>query len=82
VSWVLYALELFKNARIDKPTQKYFLVAAQLGDMDAQQQLGFCYSNGKGCKKDRKEAARWYRVAAEQGASTVGLAWIYKEKFQ
>jgi TPR repeat protein len=43
--------------------QNYFLLAARLGDVDAQQELGFCYSNGKGCKKDRKEAARWYRAA-------------------
>jgi len=60
----------------------YFLLAARLGDVDAQQELGYCYSNGKGCKKDRKEAAKWYRAAADQGASTVGLAWIYKDKFQ
>lgn len=68
--------------------------------MDAQQELGFCFANGKGCKKDLKEAAKWYRAAvglghlfvpvpvlivappqAAQGASTVGLAWIYKPKY-
>ncbi|CAE6455816.1 unnamed protein product [Rhizoctonia solani] len=59
----------------------YFQVAARLGDCDAQQELAFCYLNGKGCKKDMKQAARWYRVAAAQGASTVGLAWIYKPKY-
>ena len=31
--------------------------------MDAQQELAFCYANGRGCKKDRKEAAKWYRAA-------------------
>lgn len=66
--------------------------------MDAQQELAFCYANGRGCKKDRKEAAKWYRAAVRftpsnycgtnepfqvtQGASDVGLAWIHKEKFQ
>lgn len=60
---------------------RYFLLAARLGDIDAQQELGFCLANGKGCKKDRKEAAKWYRAAVAQGASTVGLAWIYKEKY-
>ncbi|CAE6444739.1 unnamed protein product [Rhizoctonia solani] len=59
----------------------YFQVAARLGDCDAQQELAFCYLNGKGCKKDMKQAARWYRAAAAQGASTVGLAWIYKPKY-
>jgi len=59
----------------------YFRTAAQLGDPDAQQDLAFCLANGKGCKKDRKEAAKWYRVSAAQGASTIGLAWIYKPKY-
>jgi len=68
--------------------------------VDAQQELGFCFANGKGCKKDLREAAKWYRAAvgfghlfgpvcvlivvppqATQGASTVGLAWIYKPKY-
>lgn len=31
--------------------------------MDAQQELAFCLANGRGCKKDRKEAAHWYREA-------------------
>ncbi|KAG8704195.1 hypothetical protein FRC09_003701 [Ceratobasidium sp. 395] len=66
----------------DRPMAvSYFQVAARLGDCDAQQELAFCYLNGKGCKKDMKEAARWYRAAAAQGASTVGLAWIYKSKY-
>lgn len=80
--------------------QSYYTVAARLGDPDAQNDLAFCLANGKGCKKDRKEAAKWYRAAVRidthchlrpeingfdfqvaQGASDVGLAWIYKEKF-
>lgn len=43
--------------------QNYFLLAARLGDVDAQQDVGFCYSHGKGVGKDRKEAAKWYRAA-------------------
>jgi len=65
-----------------KMAVSYYAVAARLGDMDAQHDLAFCLANGKGCKKDRKESARWYRAAVAQGASDVGLAWIYKEKFQ
>ncbi|KAJ3722511.1 hypothetical protein C8R42DRAFT_580528, partial [Lentinula raphanica] len=41
----------------------YHQEAARLGDADAQGDLGFCLANGKGCKKDRKEAAKWYRAA-------------------
>jgi len=44
-------------------SQSYFQVAARLGDPDAQQSLAFCLTHGKGCKRDRKEAARWYRAA-------------------
>ncbi|KAF5312273.1 hypothetical protein D9619_003297 [Psilocybe cf. subviscida] len=60
----------------------YYRVAARLGDGDAQNDLAFCLANGKGCKKDKKSAAKWYRAAVAQGQSDVGLAWIYKEKYQ
>lgn len=65
-----------------KMAVSYYQVAARLGDPDAQTDLGFCFANGRGCKKDRKEAAKWYRAAVAQGQSDVGLAWIYKDKFQ
>ena len=45
------------------PLQQYYRVAARLGDPDAQQELAFCLEHGKGCKKDKKEAAKWYRAA-------------------
>ncbi|KAI5885210.1 uncharacterized protein SCHCODRAFT_02645442 [Schizophyllum commune H4-8] len=61
---------------------QYYTVAARLGDADAQADLGFCLAEGKGCKKDRRAAARWYRAAVAQGASDIGLAWIYKDKYQ
>jgi TPR repeat protein len=65
-----------------KMAVSYYAVAARLGDSDAQSDLGFCLANGKGCKKDRKEAAKWYRAAVKQGVSDIGLAWIYKDKYQ
>ena len=46
-------------------------MAAKLGDPDAQQELAFCYANGRGCKKDRKEAAKWYRAAVRSTHSFV-----------
>ena len=33
----------------------------------AQNNLGWCYENGKGVPKDMKKAVYWYREAAEQG---------------
>ena len=32
-----------------------------------QYNLGFMYENGRGVRRDRLEAARWYRMAADQG---------------
>ncbi|KAJ9118631.1 hypothetical protein QFC22_003851 [Naganishia vaughanmartiniae] len=57
----------------------YFQLAAESGDKDAQEQLGLILSQGKpGVKKDMYTAAKWYRTAIAQGASGVGLSWIYK----
>lgn len=65
-----------------KMAVSYYRVAANLGDMDAQHDLAFCLANAKGCKKNKKEAAKWYRAAVAQGASDVGMAWIYKDKYR
>lgn len=35
--------------------------------MRAQYALGLVYANGDGVKKNNEEAARWYRLAADQG---------------
>ena len=40
---------------------------AEQGDAPTQSNLGYMYANGQGVTKDDKEAARWYRLAAEQG---------------
>jgi len=72
------ALAFFKLTHL----QSYYKIAAELGDADAQMDLAFCLTNGKGCKRDKKEAAKWYREAIKQGQSDVGLAWIYKDKYQ
>lgn len=69
-------------AKDQKMAVSYYMVAARLGDGDAQGDLAFCLANGKGCKRNKKEAARWYRAAVQQGQSDVGLAWIYKDKYQ
>src|SRR5437867_587794 len=42
-------------------------VNAEKGDATAQFYLGMCYDIGNGVKKDRVEAAKWYRKAADQG---------------
>src|SRR5436190_6043121 len=40
---------------------------AEKGDSAAQADLGICYINGDGVKKDLQEALKWFRKAAEQG---------------
>ena len=40
---------------------------AAAGDAEAQTTLGVRYANGRGVRKDYKEAIKWCRKAAEQG---------------
>lgn len=40
---------------------------AEQGDADAQYQLGKCYKHGDGVEVNRKESAKWFRMAAENG---------------
>ena len=53
--------------------------AANMGDADAQTQLGYCYASGDGVNKDEKKAAELWRKAAEQGNADAqcNLAWCY-----
>jgi TPR repeat protein len=41
--------------------------AAEQGDADAQNSLGFAYDNGRGVTQDYAAAFSWYRKAADQG---------------
>ena len=46
---------------------KWYRLAAEQGQADAQYNLGLRYDNGVGVPRDYQEAVRWYRLAAEQG---------------
>ena len=46
---------------------KNFVLAAELGNAEAQSKLATCYYDGVGVKKDDAEAVKWFRKAAEQG---------------
>ncbi|PWY99369.1 hypothetical protein BCV70DRAFT_191320 [Testicularia cyperi] len=61
---------------------EYFELAAKLGDPDAQAEAGALYAAGKGCKKDLKKAAYYYKLAEQGGYDTVGLSWIHKDKYK
>ena len=44
-----------------------FEVAAEMGDANAQYQLGLMYQKGKEYEQDFEKAVRWYTLAAKQG---------------
>ena len=46
---------------------KWFRKAADLGEPNAQYNLGLCYYKGQGIKQDLEEAVKWLKKAAGQG---------------
>ena len=46
---------------------KLWRMAVELGDAEAQFNLGVCYANGIGVETNEEESLKWYRKAAEQG---------------
>eukprot|EP00729_Bicosta_minor_P009568 gene9568-16739_t len=44
-----------------------FKLAANAGDAKGQFELGLCYENGDGLVQNKKEAEKWYKLAAAQG---------------
>ncbi|KAI8641350.1 hypothetical protein BD408DRAFT_212406 [Parasitella parasitica] len=60
---------------------QFFKIAADLGDPDAQNDLGHCYYHGQGTKKDLYLAAKYYRKADKQGQGIMGNSWIWKPKY-
>ena len=66
----------------NKVTAVYYLnMAAELGDPDAQVELGECYFRGDGIKANKKMAAHWFRKAEKQGVRLVQMQWIWKDKY-
>ena len=46
---------------------KYFRLAVDQGNANAQFNLGFCYYTGMGVEPDYNEAFRLFKLAADQG---------------
>ena len=68
---------LFGHCRLAKDASaaaSWFTRAADLGDADAQFNLGVAYRDGEGVERDHAEALRRFRQAAEQGRSEVQSA--------
>lgn len=47
---------------------------AEAGSADAQNNLGWLYTNGHGAAQDYKEAIKWFRLSAAQGNTNAQLA--------
>ena len=56
------------------PDLEQLRAAAAKGDATAQCNLGLAYMNGTGVSKDRKEAEKWLRMAADQGHASAQFA--------
>ena len=70
-----------KGVRVDQSLAvKWYRMAAERGDADAQYNLAACYDNGEGVRKNSAVAVRWCRKAAEQGLAVAkeGLRSICK----
>ena len=68
----LWARKVRKEAEAKRDTLREVaktLKAAEQGDTDAQNYLGWMYSHGSGVPENKVEAVKWYRKAAEQGDS-------------
>ena len=50
----------------DSEAARWYRLAADQGDADAQCILGWMYKNGRGVPRSHEEATRWYRMAADQ----------------
>ena len=50
-----------------KDAAKWYRLAAQQSNKDAQFLLGSMYVEGQGVLRDDKEAIKWLRLAAKQG---------------
>jgi len=61
--------------------KQYYETAANMGDVEAMNEVAWCYLEGFGCKKDKFKAAQYLRLAEERGSKAVGNAWIWKDKY-
>lgn len=71
-----------KNHAVDyTQAAKYFRMAADAGNADAQYYLATCYVDERGVEKDLQEAIRLYIRAAQQGHKNAqfNLAWSYEQ---
>ncbi|KAJ9663077.1 hypothetical protein H2198_001069 [Neophaeococcomyces mojaviensis] len=64
-----------------KSTRMFYNASAILEDVDAMQELAWCYLTGFGGKKDKFAAAQLLRKAETHGSKVLGNSWIWKDKY-
>lgn len=64
-----------------KKSEKYLNKASDLGNPDAMNQVGNCYSHGLGVEQDYAKAMEWFIKAAELGQPNAHnqIGWMYRE---
>lgn len=62
---------------------RWYLKAAEQGNISAQYSLGQMYDHGTGVRRDEAEAVKWYQKAAEQGSADAQnrLGDIYRSRY-
>jgi hypothetical protein len=63
-----------------KEAVKWFRLAAEKGNRDAQHALGTMYENGQGVKPDYVLAYTWFKLAAHRGLADAAAAQSQSEK--
>lgn len=69
-----------QKAGDDVTAVRLYTIAAEMGHRSSACNLGFCYQNGVGCKKDLRRAVYYYTIAAEDGSASAkfNLGMCYK----
>jgi Sel1 repeat len=55
--------------------ERLYRSLAEQGDASAQHFLGKMYESGEGVRRDPVEAAKWFRLAADQGHTAPSFIW-------
>ena len=60
---------------------RLYTIAAEMGHRSSACNLGYCYQNGVGCKKDLRRAVHYYTIASEDGSASAkfNLGMRYKQ---
>lgn len=74
-------LTIAMSAMSQTKYEKY-IDAANQGDAEAQYQIGMCYREGTGVRKNMKMSAQWFTKSAEQGHAKAQfqIGWAYNFK--